>query len=52
VVELSTELLALEPLGECGNSHAIIDVGDGIPGLREAPNETVQGLPRGLMKLF
>ena len=32
-VELSTELLMLEPLGECGDSLTITDVGDGSPGL-------------------
>ena len=52
VVELSSELLVLEPLGECGDSIAITDVGDGVPGLREAPDETTQGLPEGLMKLL
>jgi hypothetical protein len=52
VIELSMELLMLEPLGECGNSLTIADVGDGVPSLREAPDETARGLPGGLMKLF
>ena len=28
-----------EPLGECDNGLAVADVGDGVPRLREAPNE-------------
>ena len=39
MVELSVELLVLEPLGECGDSLTVANVGDGVPGLREAPDE-------------
>ena len=47
------ELLMVEgTLGECSNGLATADVGDGVPRLREAPDETTQGLPEGLMKLL
>jgi hypothetical protein len=52
MVELSTKLLVLEPLGECSDSLTITNVRDGIPSLREAPDEIVQGLPEGQMKLL
>ena len=47
------ELLMIEePFGERGDGLAVADVGDGVPRLREEPDEATQGLLRGLMKLF
>ena len=51
-VQLATELLVPEPLGESGDGLGIRDVGNRISCLREAPDEVTQGLSGGLMKLL
>ena len=52
VVQLSIELLMLEPFGESGDGLDVSDVGNGVSCLREAPDEFTQGLLGGLMKLL
>ena len=51
-VQLSMELLVLEPFGESGDGLSIGDVRNGVSCLREVPDEVMQGLLRGLMKLL
>ena len=41
-----------EHFGEGSYGLAVADVGDGVPCLRDAPDEATQGLLEGLMKFF
>ena len=51
-VQLSMELLVLEPFGEGGDGLGVGDVGNRVSCLREAPDEVAQGLLEGQMKLL
>ena len=42
----------LEPFGESGDGLGVSDVGNKFSCLQEAPDEVMQGLPSGLMKLL